>query len=481
MKHRFMISIASLLFTCLIIIPLAAQNPKADLFKAALTAKAEAMQNQAEIYSPTHFEKAEGHLAKADEYFQKGKTREDTQKELRMAESYFLKAVESTKLAHSQLQDCIKARTDALAVESPLYRPKEWTKSEATFKEAVCKVEEGDLASAKNKARKAEQEFRNVELESIKANYLDETHARIKEGEKSDVKKSAPKTLAKSKGLAENAEQLLIENRYDTDQVRLLAKEAKYEINHAFYLTEKIQSIENSKQTLEDVLLESESYLQAVADKLDLKVGFEQGFQKPADDIVQSIRDLQNEIADRKQDLEDKEGQINALSEQLSQLQEQLGILKSKEESLSQLMEQQKMQREKYRKVEQLFTPTEAQISRLGDQVIIRLYGLSFPSGKSTIESQYFSLLAKVIDAFKEYPDCKVTVEGHTDSYGTDKANQKLSTDRANAVREYLLATANMDPLRLEAVGYGESKPVASNETNDGRRKNRRIDVVIHP
>ena len=101
--------------------------------------------------------------------------------------------------------------------------------------------------------------------------------------------------------------------------------------------------------------------------------------------------------------------------------------------------------------------------------------------GKSTIQPEYFSLLKKVVEAFQIYPKATITVEGHTDSYGSDAANQKLSTKRADAVREYLLASGNIEPTLVRATGFGETKPIASNETKEGRRKNRRIDIVIHP
>ena len=113
--------------------------------------------------------------------------------------------------------------------------------------------------------------------------------------------------------------------------------------------------------------------------------------------------------------------------------------------------------------------------------MIIRLNGLSFPSGKAEIGYQYFGLLAKVRDTFKEFPSCSVIIEGHTDSLGSDKVNKQLSKSRADAVRHYLIANSTVTEDRISAVGYGEAKPVASNESAEGRASNRRIDVVIIP
>ncbi|NQT26553.1 OmpA family protein, partial [candidate division KSB1 bacterium] len=266
-----------------------------------------------------------------------------------------------------------------------------------------------------------------------------------------------------------------------TDQVREIAKEAKYEAKHAAYLSMKIRQTEDSKATMEVIALEAEAPLQHIGDKLETAVAFDQGIKPAEDEILHKIWVLQQTIASQNQDIEDKEAQITLLTQQIQNMESQLGDLKDKEQNLAALMNKQKLAREKYDKVEKSFTVAEAQVLRMGEQVIIRLYGLSFDVGKSTIDPKNFGLLSKVVDAFNLYPSCGVTVEGHTDSYGTDDANQKLSTERSSAVQKYLVAASGIGESRIMAVGYGESKPVASNETKDGRRKNRRIDIVIHP
>jgi outer membrane protein OmpA-like peptidoglycan-associated protein len=70
-----------------------------------------------------------------------------------------------------------------------------------------------------------------------------------------------------------------------------------------------------------------------------------------------------------------------------------------------------------------------------------------------------------------------IEISGHTDNVGKKSANKKLSQQRADAVRAYLVAKG-IDPDRIKAVGYGDEKPVASNDTSEGRQKNRRIEVI---
>ncbi len=101
-----------------------------------------------------------------------------------------------------------------------------------------------------------------------------------------------------------------------------------------------------------------------------------------------------------------------------------------------------------------------------------------FDTGKSTIKSQSAAVLADIIKILNEYPTAKFTVEGHTDSVGSDKLNQSLSEARALSVKEYLTANG-VDGFRLSAKGYGESKPIDTNNTSKGRANNRRVEINL--
>ena len=111
----------------------------------------------------------------------------------------------------------------------------------------------------------------------------------------------------------------------------------------------------------------------------------------------------------------------------------------------------------------------------------MRLVGLEFDSGASQLKPANFDLLAKVEKAIDVFPRSELIIEGHTDSHGSDDLNQKLSQDRAESVQQYMINAMRIPSYRLIATGYGETRPVASNETASGREKNRRIDIVIKP
>jgi len=101
-----------------------------------------------------------------------------------------------------------------------------------------------------------------------------------------------------------------------------------------------------------------------------------------------------------------------------------------------------------------------------------------FDTGKSSIKAESTSVMVDIIQILNEYPTAKFTVEGHTDSVGGEKLNQKLSEERANSVRDFLI-DKGIDSNRLSAIGYGEAKPIATNNTRAGRAQNRRVEINL--
>jgi OmpA-OmpF porin, OOP family len=111
------------------------------------------------------------------------------------------------------------------------------------------------------------------------------------------------------------------------------------------------------------------------------------------------------------------------------------------------------------------------------DRIVIKQQ-VHFQSARWTIMRDSFALLDQVVQVLRDYPKMRVSVEGHTDSIGGELANMKLSQARADSVRTYLTGKG-IEQDRLEAVGYGTTKPIASNKTEKGRGQNRRTEFRI--
>ncbi len=122
---------------------------------------------------------------------------------------------------------------------------------------------------------------------------------------------------------------------------------------------------------------------------------------------------------------------------------------------------------------------TEIVKSLLRNNTVISLYGINFEFGKAEIMKSSSPVLDSAAGILSNYPEVEVEVQGHTDNIGSDAANLTLSQKRAEAVRQYLIDVHMIEPVRLIAIGFGETKPVADNSNEEGRAKNRRVDFVI--
>jgi outer membrane protein OmpA-like peptidoglycan-associated protein len=109
---------------------------------------------------------------------------------------------------------------------------------------------------------------------------------------------------------------------------------------------------------------------------------------------------------------------------------------------------------------------------------VVSFPGINFATGSAEITDEFARVLDGTAKLINEHPEIQLLeIQGHTDNTGTDAINNPLSQARADAVRNYMISRG-VDPSRLVAKGYGSSKPVASNATEQGRYQNRRIDVV---
>lgn len=108
----------------------------------------------------------------------------------------------------------------------------------------------------------------------------------------------------------------------------------------------------------------------------------------------------------------------------------------------------------------------------------VALQGILFDTGSDRIRPESTPTLKEIGAMLKAHTDLRLRIEGHTDNVGDEASNLALSEKRAAAVRAYLVAEFALDPARAEAQGFGKSKPVASNDTPEGRQNNRRVELV---
>ncbi|MFC2087269.1 OmpA family protein [Bacteroidota bacterium] len=479
-----------------------AQQTKGVVFKQANSAWAEAKIKQADILSPMEYDKAVEFYRNAEEKFDKQKGIEKVEGLLTESVNYFNRSVDFSISAKTVFANSLNARGDALSAGANLYAKELWLDAEKRFREAAEQLEKGDRDDSYAESVKAIAIYRKAELSAIKTDLLDETRKILKKADEMDVADKAPKTLKKAKSLLAEAEKQLETNRYDMDYPRTLAKQAKYEANHAIFLYKTIKVMEDNNQELEDVILGLEKPLISIAEKSGFVARFDQGFDKPKDEIISYVKDLQEKnnllsaknikqnimIGQRNANIDVLIKERDALNNEFkleigkrtTEMNKKMQDIENEKSMLSKEVAYQAKINKRYDLVNQLFESKDALVFRSGNDVIIRMQGFGFDVGKSNIKPEYFSLLSKVQNAINTFPDSKVIVEGYTDSFGSDESNLKLSQERSDAVTTYLKANMNsLNSENISSIGYGENNPIANNETVEGRSKNRRIDIII--
>jgi outer membrane protein OmpA-like peptidoglycan-associated protein len=454
---------------------------RSTFFKNADAALAEADEVDAKLLAPKSYDRGAKAYGLAEAGLARGRNVQYLRDKTAAAASQFGAAKRAAELAKTVLSQVLKSRQDAANAKAPKLSPEVWQKAQREFGAAIRYLESGNLKLAKKKDILATSLYRDAELIAIKAEYLTKTRSLLADADKRRVGRYAPFTLNRAKQLLSDAERELEENRYDTDYPRSLAQQANYEAKHAFYLADVVLAIRNKDLSVEMLILQWEEPLREIAGAADVLPAMSNGHDELAAELVSYVENARNDMQSLEQDVDASNLRLADMEEEIRALDERLGGATAERAALVQRLEAQARVKEQFQQVEKMFGRSEARVFREGDNVILRLVGLSFDSGDSAIKQGSFDLLAKVEKAIDIFPRSELVIEGHTDSYGGDELNHKLSQDRAESLQQYMINAMRIPSYRVIATGFGETNPVANNETAAGRAKNRRIDIVIKP
>ena len=203
---------------------------------------------------------------------------------------------------------------------------------------------------------------------------------------------------------------------------------------------------------------------------------------------------LINQVKSLKDELERTSSELKARSQQADSLESALADLRKQIKNVSEekaKVEQEKLSLEALTgSLQQEMEAKEIEITQLRGQLTVNLMDkLLFDSGEAEVKTAGREVLDKIAqNLLNKYPDRPIRVEGHTDNVpiGSElrakfPTNWELSTARATAAVRYLQDYGKVDPARLSAIGYAEYHPIASNDTEEGRAKNRRIEIILLP
>lgn len=446
-------------------------------FSRVETARDAARNANAPLLSPRAFARAERYLEDARKAAEKQSAQEKIDKNIALSMTEFTQAIENAAVADRVLNAALKARTAARNAEANRLAARDWSNAEKSLSSALQVLEKGNLKSAQSKRDEATQLFDTAELNAIRTSVLGEARRLIAEADTKNVGRYAPTTLDAARTYANQADAMIMADRYTLEKPISLADQATYEARHAQRLAGIAERVKRDELTVENLLLDLESSFSEVATAANI----DPDFSHDLDPTVGRIVALLEEIPGLRSDLSDRDALIIGLEDEIRDLDTQLGGASADRSDLIRRLEQQARVREQFLQVETMFTADEAEVQRDGNNLIVRLVGLSFAPNSSRLDGAATALLGKVRSAIDIFPQSELLIEGHTDSVGDAQRNLQLSEKRAASVQRYMIEEALLPDFRVRAVGFGDTRPIANNKTRDGRARNRRIDLIILP
>jgi OOP family OmpA-OmpF porin len=396
------------------------------------------IKSNVDVLAKKSFEKGNDDLNDSIRGVKNKRSRDEIMSQLAQAKSHYLDAEEASTTRKVVPKSIMTARSGA--INAGLLRSRKLRRELANLDDLlVDKSNNFSKRLSVDKLSSFQSKYLKLEVEAIKNIELGRFKKTLQQAIENDAEILAPDTLVETSSNGQIAENLINQSPRASKEYRASVDEAN-----------------RSVKLLKDVVAKLRGDAKGASESVALKLVFQE-------------RRL-NQYSDKVNDLE---GTLTAKNSKMGDMSRELES--DKKQILSdgnRIRFQNAME-----KVGQSFSEDEASVYQQGEQLIIRLKKISFESGSARIPERSISLLSKVNSIVEELNPTEVVVEGHTDSTGKRKSNLALSKNRALAVKKYL---ASLSPKYLVgAHGFGESKPIANNETRDGRSLNRRVDLVI--
>jgi OmpA-OmpF porin, OOP family len=397
---------------------------------------AQAHDEQVYVLSPDNYKKAEKQLKEAKEARGDNKSNEEILKEVSLGNAWLTEANKVAKAGADALPEVVEVRARALEYRAGTHANDQLKKADKKLSDFGEDFEDGDYAISDKDRQDLLNRYMEIELAALKGEKIGQAYANINQAESEGAKDIAPKTLALAHKKAKDAESFIVANRQDMVGIDRVSSEALNESERVLNITREAKITENKSPEQLAIEMEAEQ---------------------------RSQQQLTEELSETQEDLETRDSALAVISAESSELESQVEL----DNLLGDAREQ--------------FDEDEAEVFRQGDSLIIRLKGVRFTSGQSFLTPESYPLMTKVQNAIKMLGEPEIEVQGHTDSLGSREINERLSEERADSVRMYLIENGAVDSSNISIAGFGDQRPLATNRTKEGREQNRRVDIIITP
>ncbi len=398
-----------------------------------------AISNHADVLAPKDIQEAQKWAKEAQKDLADNDKQEEILDDVRKGRGHLARAQSLAAERSPAIQGVLDARRAAIAAGARNFpklseRLKSYDDDLRDEARAFDKIKTEEFSKFQNN-------YMDLELAAVQESQLGKARSTIQAALDNKAKRRAPQSLARAETDLKNAENTITANRKSPEGYSQAVNQAN---SSAMFLDGVMGELKSHKKMEESAAVEIvRKNMQISSLQTNLTTAGEQ-----AQNLNQNLQDRDQQLAQTNQQLQ-KANQAVSLQEALATAQKE-------------------------------FNKSEAEVFQQGNRLVVRLKSMNFPTGKSDLPTKALPLLSKVKEVAQSLNSQEVVVEGHTDSTGKPELNRTLSEERAQSVATYLRENG-FEEGKIESVGYGFEKPIATNKSAQGRAQNRRVDIIITP
>lgn len=404
-------------------------------------------------------------------------------------------ALQTAQTSEKILSEVLSARSRAQKAGAETFYKDQMQELDEELTKIGHFIDNNQIEKAKDRRPPLQKAYLDLELQALKQSTIESAQSAIANAIANDALKLAPKTIANAQEELTLAQSVLEVDRTNRDKANAHANRATILANRSLHIAEVVKEFRRRDYSGEDIVLAYQNELSKLGQAMDKELLFNKANDQTLQDMRNSIAALYESNSENKRralELEAELSQINEEHQQeiinlnqrhaqdMARLESQytgkISMLGRTQEHLERMHEE---QRARFERIQALFNDSEANVYRQKNNVLISVHGFKFPVGSAEIRPENFALMNKIVKAIGEFQSSKIMVSGHTDSTGSADANKILSDKRAKNVAKFFSEVGGIDANRIQAKGFGQEKPVASNQTPQGRAANRRVEVLI--
>lgn len=379
------------------------------------------------------------------------------------------KAERNAETSKVVLREVLDARSKTIIAEAQTLYPEEFTKLDSRLKTATVAIEEGDREEAKELRADLIKDYAKLELTSLTTSTTSQAEAKITEARKYEADKYAPASLKLAEEELALAKDVLVAGRTEKQKAAEHASLSVYYANKSMHITDIVKVFKQRDFSEEEKVLWYQEQLELINKPFNQPLSLD----KANYDVISG---LQSRINSSLAELNDKQNALESANENIAMMEGRVESIGAKHKQDNDAT---RKAAARYKKIQSMFSEQEAYVFRQGNNVLLETHAFNFQVGGSEINSNNYDLLTKIMDAIQVFDNPDIMIMGHTDSTGGDAINLQLSRKRAQTVTNFLKKIGKLASNKISTRGFGESRPVASNETKEGRERNRRIEVLI--